>query len=96
MAEKESKYDKSKDKVIFEEGVKDNDRKQQRWLNTQLYSYDGGELKIRIGVRNKNTNRDAPSNKKWVSVPGLKQLTIEEAKRLAITLEKAVAVAKNQ
>ena len=83
-------YDKSKDVQLFKDSINVHKAKGERFLNVVVYSYDGGVPKIRIGVANKNTDPNAPTNKKWVNQKGLSSIDKEEAKALIKALEKAL------
>jgi len=85
-----SEYDRNKDVQLFKEGINVGKSKGERYLNIVAYSYDGGTPKIRIQVSNKNTNPDAPDNKKWINQKGISSITKDEAKGLIKLLEKAV------
>lgn len=86
----ESGYDRSKDKVLFKEGINVRKTKGERYLNVVAYSYDGGEPKIRIQVSNKNTNPNASEKQQWVNQKGISSITKDEAKGLIKALEKAL------
>lgn len=79
-------YDKNKDKVIFKDLVKS----ENRYLNTEVYSYDGGANKVRILPVGKNTNPNADSNKKWIKQKGISGLSKEEVQDLISALEKCL------
>jgi hypothetical protein len=83
-------YDKSKDKVLFKEGINVRKQRGERFLNVVVYSYDGGEPKIRIQVTNKNTNPNASDKQKWVNQKGLSSIDKAEAEALLKALEKAI------
>lgn len=79
-------YDRTKDNVIFKEAVKT----EKRYLNVEVFSYDGGEKKIRIRPVSKNTRPDAVGTKKeWINGKALSGITKEEIGALIIALEKA-------
>lgn len=84
-------YDQSKDKKLFKESINVHKEKGERFLNVIAYSYDGGDPKVRIQVANRNTNLDAPDDKKWINQKGISQLTKEEVDGLINALQKAKA-----
>jgi len=79
-------YDRNKDKVIH----KVTSKTEKRYLNVELYSYDGGEPKVRIRPVVKNTNPDADSNKKWLQQKAISGLTQDEVVALINSLEEIV------
>lgn len=81
-----SGYDRTKDVVIF----KACSKTEKRYLNVEVYSYDGGATKIRIRPTVKNTNPEADKNKQWINMKGISQLTVEEANGLIKSLTDAV------
>lgn len=83
-------YKRELDKQLFKEGVNVNKTRGERYINVVAYSYDNGTPKIRIQISNKNTNPDAPDNKKWINQKGISSITKDEAKGLIKLLEKAV------
>lgn len=83
-------YDRDKDKELFKEGVNVNKEKGNRWITVKAYQYDGGEKKIRLEVRNKNTNPNASDDKKWIGQKGISSITKPEAQALVKALEKAL------
>lgn len=85
-----AEYDRNKDKVLFKEGINVNKPKGERYINVVAYSYDNGTPKIRIQIANKNTNPNAPDNKKWIQQKGISAITKDEAKGLIKLLEKAI------
>ncbi len=82
-------YDRDKDKQLFKESINVNKEKGNRFLNVIAYSYEGGEARVRIQVANKNTNPDAPDNKKWINQKGITALTKPEVEGLIDALQKA-------
>lgn len=82
----QSGYDRSKDLVIFKDVV----RSEKRFLNVEVYSYDGGATKIRIKPVAQNTNPNADQNKKWINQKALSAITKQEAEALIVALTKAV------
>ena len=82
-------YDREKDKQLFKEYINVKKEKGERFLNVIAYSYDGGEPKVRIQVANKNTNPDAPDDKKWINQKGISALTKPEVEGLIDALQKA-------
>lgn len=82
----QSGYDRTKDKVAFKDVV----ASEKRFLNVEVYSYDGGSTKIRIKPVAKNTNPDADKNKQWINQKALSGLTKEEAQGLIRALTNAV------
>ena len=80
-------YDRDKDKVIFKDAVKT----EKRYLNVEVYSYDGGAAKIRIRPVAKNSNPNADANKKWINQKAISGITKEEIGGLINALEKAQA-----
>ncbi len=82
-------YDRDKDKQLFKESINVNKEKGNRFLNVIAYSYDGGETRVRIQVASKNTNPDAPDNKKWINQKGITALTKPEVEGLIDALQKA-------
>ena len=85
-----SEYDRNKDVQLFKEGINVNKPRGERYINVVAYQYDGGEKKIRIQISNKNTNENAPDNKKWINQKGISSITKDEAKGLIKLLEKAL------
>lgn len=85
-----SEFDRSKMKEIFKEGINVGKARGERYLNVVVYSYDGGELKIRIQPANKNTNENCDSNKKWINQHSITGITKEEVKGIIKLLEKAI------
>lgn len=85
MAEQKG-YDRNLDKVYFKEATKSD----ARFLNIEVYSYDGGTKKVRIKPVAKNTNPNADPNKKWINQKAVSGLTKEEVKGMVIALEKAL------
>lgn len=91
MSEKQG-YDRSKDKILFKEAIQN----EKRFLNIEIYSYDGGEPKIRIKPVNRNSNPNAKENQKWVNQKAISAITLIEAEKLIIGLEKAVSILKKK
>ena len=85
-----SEYNQNLDVELFKEGINVGKEKGERWITVKAYQYDGGEKKVRLEVRNKNTNPDAPDNKKWIGQKGISSLTKPEVQGLIKALEKAV------
>lgn len=81
-----SEFDPKKMKELGKEVTKTD----SRYLNIRAYSYDGGEPKISIIPRVKNTNPNADKNKQWITQKGISGITKQEALDLAKALEKAV------
>ena len=80
----DSGYDKTKDLLIHKKSV----QSENKYLNCQVYSYDGRPAKIRIRPCVKNTNPDQTDpNKKWINLKGISQITKEEALGLAEALK---------
>lgn len=79
-------YDRTKDVVIFKGSVKS----EKRYLNVEVYSYDGGATKIRIKPVAQNTNPQADQNKKWINQKAISAITLEEAQGLIRELTNAV------
>ncbi|OQY10309.1 MAG: hypothetical protein B6I28_01300 [Fusobacteriia bacterium 4572_132] len=79
-------YDRNKDKVIHKALVKT----EKRYLNVEVYSYDGGSIKVRIKPVSKNTNPNADSNKKWINGKAISGLTQEEVLGLIKSLNEVV------
>lgn len=85
-----AEYNRDLDKQLFKKGANVGKQRGERYLNVVAYSYDGGEKKIRIEVRNKNTNPNCDDNKKWINVAGISSITKEEVKELIKLLEMAI------
>ena len=85
-----SEYDRNKDVELFKEGINVGKERGERFINVKAYQYDGGEKKVRLEVRNKNTNPDAPDDKKWIGQKGISSLTKAEVQALIKALEKAI------
>lgn len=83
-------YDPEKDKILYKEGINIKKEKNERYINVKAYQYDGGEKKIRLEVKNRNTNPDAPDEKKWIGQKGISAITKSEAQALVKALEKAI------
>ena len=81
-----SSYDRNKDKVIH----KVFSKTEKRYLNVELYSYDGGESKVRIRPVSKNSNPDADSKKQWIMQKAISGLTQDEVVGLIQSLEEIV------
>lgn len=79
-------YDRNKDKVIHKVCSKTD----KRYLNVELYSYDGGDPKVRIRPVTKNSNPDADSNKQWIQQKSISGLTQDEIVGLIQSLEEIV------
>jgi len=82
-------YDRDKDKELYKKGINVNKEKGERYINVIAYSYDGGVPKVRIQVANKNTNPDAPADKKWINQKGISQFNKEEVEALIDALQQA-------
>jgi len=80
-------YDRNKDKTLFKEAVH---AEEKRYLNVEVYSYDGGAIKARIKPVSKNTNPNADSNKQWINQKAITGMTKAEVKDVIIALEKAI------
>ena len=63
-----AEYQREKDKIIFKEGYSEKREKNVRFLNSVVYSYDNSPTKVRIEVSNRNSNPNAPDNKKWILI----------------------------
>ncbi len=85
-----SDFDPKKNKQIWKEGVNVGKPRGERYLNVVVYSYDGGDKKIRIQPANKNTNENCDANKKWINVHSITGINKDEAKGLIKLLEKAI------
>lgn len=85
-----AEYEKSKDEILFKEGVNVGKEKGNRWINVVVASYDGGEKKIRLQVSNKNSNPNCDTKKQWINMPGISSVTKAEAQGLVKLLEKAI------
>lgn len=79
-------YDRNKDNVIH----KAFSKTEKRYLNVELYSYDGGARKVRIRPTSKNTNANADPKKQWINVKGISGLTQDEVLGLINSLEQMV------
>ena len=84
--QQDSGYDRTKDIVLF----KDSAKSEKRYLNVEVYSYDGGPTSIRIRPCAKNTNPNADPNKKWINQKGISQISKEEAQGLIKVLQVAI------
>lgn len=86
MAYEKTPYDKTKDVTIakFSSNPLGN-----KYINVEIFSYDGKEPKIRIRQNSKNTNPNADKNKQWIPLPGISGLKKEEALALAKHLTEA-------
>jgi len=80
-------YDRNKDKVIHKAFSKTD----KRYLNVEIYSYDGGANKVRIKPVAKNTNPKADSNKQWINQKAISGLSQEEVVGLIKSLNEVVA-----
>ena len=83
-------YDRKLDKVLFKEAINVQKERGERFLNVEVYSYNGGEAKIRLRPVNKNTNPNADEKQKWVQQKGISSITVSEAKALIKAIEKAI------
>lgn len=83
-------YDRNKEVSEKIEGINVGKERGERFLNVEVYSYDGGSRKIRIKPVSKNTNPNADSSKKWINQKAVSSITKEEAKQLIKALQKAV------
>jgi len=83
-------YDRDKDKVLFKEAINVKKEKGERFLNVEVYSYDGGQSKVRIKPVAKNTNPNADSNKQWLQMKAISAIDKAEAQALIKALEKAI------
>jgi hypothetical protein len=81
-----SGYDKSKDKII----AKFFSKTEKRYINVVVYSYNGGDAKIRLVPATKNTNPEADPKKQWIQSKGISGITKEEAKELVVALNSAI------
>lgn len=80
-------YDKSKDIVIYKGAVKS----EKRYLNVEVYSYNGGPTSVRIRINAKNTNPEQTDPKKqWVPQKGISQLNKVEIEGLLKELTNAL------
>jgi len=79
-------YDRNKDVVIHKAVCKTD----KRYLNVEVYSYDGGAKKARIKPVAKNTNPNADSNKQWINQKAISGLTQEEVIGLIKSLNEVV------
>lgn len=86
----EKGYDRNLDKVLHKELVKS----ENKFLNVEVFSYNGGTIKMRIKPVEKNTNPQADPNKKWINKSAISGLTKQEALDLAIALKKAADTMK--
>lgn len=91
-----AEYDRNKEKSEKVEGINVKKEKGERFLNVEVYSYDGGKWKVRILPVNKNTNPNADSNKQWLRQKAISSITVEEAKELIKGLEKAIVKIENK
>jgi len=80
-------YDRNLDKVLAKAFTKTD----KRYLNVELYSYDGGANKVRIKPVAKNTNPSADKNKTWINQKAISGLTQEEVIGLIASLNEVVA-----
>lgn len=83
-------YNRNLDKSEKIEGINVGKEKGERFLNVEVYSYDGGTKKVRILPVNRNTNPNCDPNKKWLKQKAISSITKEEAKELIKALEKAL------
>lgn len=81
-----SAYDRDKDVVVH----KAYSKTESRYLNVEIYSYDGGERKARIKPVAKNTNPNADSKKQWINQKAISGLTIEEVMGLIDSLNEVI------
>ena len=83
----ESGYKKELDLEIYKGSVKS----EKRFLNVGVFSYNNGPVYIRIRPTAKNSNPDQNDpKKKWINLPGINQITKEEAQGLIEELKKAI------
>ena len=80
-------YDRKKDVVLHKAFSKTD----KRYLNVELYSYDGGATKVRIKPVAKNTNPKAEANKIWINQKAISGLSQEEVVGLIKSLNEVVA-----
>jgi len=83
-------YDRKLDKQIFKESLNFHKTRGERFINVVVYSYNGGEAKVRLEVANKNTNPNADEKKKWIRVAGISSITKDEASALIKALKNAL------
>ena len=81
------------DKNKYKELAKKFSKTEKRYINVSLYTYDGGEKKISLSPKVKNTNPDCDPKKQWISQKGISGLTVQEAKDLCLALEQVIAKA---
>jgi len=80
-------YEKSKDKEIFKKGANATGN---RWLNVGVFSYDGGESKIRIMPAGLNKKAPEGADNKWINQKAITGITKSEAQELVKLLEQAI------
>jgi len=83
-------YDKNLDEVVFKDAINVKKEKGERYLNVEVYKYNGGQAKVRIKPVAKNTNPEADSNKKWINMKAISSIDKDEVKALIKALEKAI------
>jgi len=80
-------YDKNKDKELFKKSANPTGGK---WLNVGVYSYDGGEPKVRIMPAGLNKSAPEGAKNKWINQKALTGITKSEAQELVKLLEQAI------
>ena len=85
-----SEYNRDLDVELFKKAINVGKEKGERFINVKAYQYNDGEKKVRLEVRNKNTNPDAPADKKWIGQKGISSLTKPEVQALIKALEQAL------
>lgn len=79
-------YDKTKDLVIFKGSIKS----EKRYMNVEVYSYDGRPASIRIKQNVKTEPKPENGNRNWIPAKGITQITKEEAEALIRELQNAI------
>jgi hypothetical protein len=79
-------YNKDLDLVLY----KGCSKTEKRYLNVEVYSYNGGPTSVRIRPCSKNTKADADPNKKWINQKGISQISKDEAAQLIKVLQEAI------
>lgn len=79
-------YKRELDLEIYKGCVKS----EKRYINVQVAAYNNGQPYIRLRPCAKNTNPAADKNKQWINLPGINQITKDEATQLIKILQEAI------
>lgn len=80
-------YKRELDKELFKKGANPTGNK---WLNVGVYSYDGGDPKVRIQPSGLNKNAKDGDKNRWINQKALTGIVKSEVQELIKLLEQAV------